>query len=335
MRNSSVCRQRGHTGRSGVTLIELVVVIAIVGMLVSLLLPALMSSREVARASTCRSRLKQIGLALHNYEGTHRSFPPLTIGLTVTAGGGFAAQDFSAYGRLLPYINQSPVYRRINWSSSGTTLKALFSGELPRLAELTCPSDPNLGPTSASFAFSMGATPEPYPPWDPIPESLKRLVGAFEAGPSCLRTSDFRDGLSNTVGMSEIRNGSEGAYDSTRDVALNGAWGATVASLFPANWIGFCGSVSPPVSNFYSERGRVWLIYKGLLYDHILPPNPQLIDCAWQADRGLLSARSYHIGEVHGLVMDGSARSFSNNISTPVWWAVGTRMGAETSSLDF
>ncbi|MDB5387237.1 MAG: hypothetical protein JWM11_2883, partial [Planctomycetaceae bacterium] len=101
----------------GFTLIELLVVIAIIAVLIALLLPAVQQAREAARRTQCRSALKQIGLALHNYHDNTGVLPPGWIGVNATGqpfvdggnGWGWAA-------RILPQMDQAPLFQALNFS---------------------------------------------------------------------------------------------------------------------------------------------------------------------------------------------------------------------------
>src|SRR3979409_2681697 len=99
------------------TLIELLVVIAIIAVLIALLLPAVQQAREAARRSQCKNNLKQLGLAMHNYEGANGCFPP-NDGILNTP-----AWDTNGKGthlvQLLPFRDQAPLYNALNFANLG------------------------------------------------------------------------------------------------------------------------------------------------------------------------------------------------------------------------
>ena len=111
-------RVSGHSparkDREGFTLIELLVVIAIIAILVSLLLPAVQQARESARRTQCKNNLKQLGLAVHNFEGTYRKLPPGQIFNVVAYSDLPQMNNMTLIGTmayLLPYIEQEAIYR--------------------------------------------------------------------------------------------------------------------------------------------------------------------------------------------------------------------------------
>jgi prepilin-type N-terminal cleavage/methylation domain-containing protein len=110
---------------AGFTLVELLVVIAIIGVMVGLLLPAVQSAREAARRMSCGNNMKQIGLALHNYESTYKKFPAgrLSLGTLVGAGTGNFRPDpqtknVQGLVSILPFIEQQALYDQFNFSGA-------------------------------------------------------------------------------------------------------------------------------------------------------------------------------------------------------------------------
>ena len=174
---------RPRPRRQGFTLIELLVVIAIIAVLIALLLPAVQQAREAARRSQCKNNLKQIGLALHNYHGTHQQFCPGMIysgDLTSTNAGNDGqtyALNHTGWTMLLPFLELGNLYDAWNPNvASGpsldevTTVRGLgtpaYNANLvvtqTPIEILRCPSDPILGPapdvTSGVYAATQAAT---------------------------------------------------------------------------------------------------------------------------------------------------------------------------------
>jgi prepilin-type N-terminal cleavage/methylation domain-containing protein len=137
-------KNRSRSQGGGFTLIELLVVIAIIAILIALLLPAVQAAREAARRAQCVNNLKQIGVALFNYENSIGTFPPgyidlqnnpnFTPDLDMGPGWGWAAQ-------LLPYVEQEPLYNSINFNL-GIRSASNSTAVLTSLSVYQCPSDP-------------------------------------------------------------------------------------------------------------------------------------------------------------------------------------------------
>jgi|SRR5579864_2212293 len=359
---------------SGFTLIELLVVIAIIAVLIALLLPAVQAAREAARRAQCVNNLKQLGLAVHNYESQNQVFPLQSMYP--------ASADVSwgwSYGwplGLLPDLEQSTMYNAFNFSA-GLFGNASGPGPTPgnttvgylQLGTLICPSD--------------GVKQRPAAPWGTtnyvgnmggpgvIAEMTGTIVpnGAFISGWGDAQNfgpigiANIRDGTSNTALFSErligisgsprVRLDSQDAKRAIFNTTVGGGFhtGGAGALTFYQGCRSLPGSTLSGVSgDGYSNRnGYVWVAsYPWHVavnaYNHFGPPNA--ISCqnpateyfgSWLTFVGPSHSAppsSNHPGGVNICFSDGSVRFVKDSVGLQSWWALGTRNGGETVSSD-
>lgn len=326
----------------GFTLVELLVVIAIIGVLVGLLLPAVQAAREAARRMQCANNLKQIGLALHNYESTYRTFPPSYVvmrGTTAPVGG-----QWSALARILPYFEQNNLHGLINFD---LPYSIQVNVATTRIASYLCPSEPNdvvrVNPSTgiprdypANYVFNFGS-------WQ-IYDPRNGTGGDGVFFPNSRTThGNLTDGTSNTLGVSEAKAYTPYLRNTSADPGPNPPSAATFATGLTGD--GCCIGTSLQLNTGHTEWADGLCQQSG--FTTTFGPNAQIpytvagklydIDfVSWREGTTLtrvtyaaLPARSFHVGIVQAALMDGSVRSISSNIDLQVWRALGTRSGGE------
>ena len=323
--------------RSAFTLIELLVVIAIIAVLIALLLPAVQSAREAARRAQCVNNLKQIGLAMANYESS-LSCLPMSMGLDSPGFGYPEPASYSGLSMLLPFMEQTVVFSSLNYSivrldpGNNTAMATAVSSFL-------CPSDPQqqmlpVGQAGENYRPNSGNNIDYVWGWsDPwgFNTSLPPFNGPCYPG-SKTRMAEITDGTSNTAGWSEM-----GLGDMSNAIATEKTdqfWTQTYPSL-PNDAISQCQSFL--VSNLsyqgLSTSGVPWIEGStSAMYNNVNVPDKR--SCIFPPGRIMNTANSYHPGGVNVAFCDGSVRFIKDSVALATWRALGSRNGGEVISSD-
>ncbi len=354
-------RPHSTARRRGFTLIELLVVIAIIAVLVALLLPAVQQARESARRSQCRNNLKQLGLALHNYEESFGMYPPAT-----------GSSSYSPQARLLPYLDQAGLQSLLDFERPLLTgpgfnpvLNPLFAGAAATvIPSFLCPSDP--GPNQ--YTVSMGT------PAVPFVFGANNYMVSNGSGTgtnyddrfptdgivhvnSSVRQRDITDGASNTVFMSEsirgdgsdvtlpagttpplpyrkILNASTGTTGGTGPGYTGSGGGWPSGTIINPN-LNAVLAVGTAWRGLSSGRGGSWIrgLNHSTMTNGYLTPNSNIPDIVIHGV-GFFGPRSMHMGGAHVLLGDGGVRFVSENINASLNIAMHSRNGGETEVLE-
>jgi hypothetical protein len=314
----------------------MLVVIAVIGVLIALLLPAIQAARESARRSTCASNLRQVGLAIQNFENGRGYFPPSYFG----------TGDWSVLALITPYLEQNALFEKMDFNKPYDQIfvngKQLSAHRVPIYQ---CPSEvrPQLR-INGSRSFvpnNYGVNMGTWLVWDPAANNGKGAGGDGVFAP--LRGTNANligDGLSNTLCAAEVR-----TY--TNYYRNSGTPNPVTIPATPADLCVLATGEFKDTGHTEWTDGRVHHIG----FTTVFAPNTN-VQCngktnvdynSWQERKvpnpsnhksyAAITARSHHPGLVQTVMMEGSVHPVMNDIDLNVWRALSTRNGGESAAL--
>ena len=300
--------------RRAFTLIELLVVIAIIAVLVALLLPAVQQAREAARRSACKNNMKQIGLAIHNYESALRVFPPSS-----TSGFGNGVWNYPGSGPtdpkihlhsfaslILPYLDQAAMYNTINYGvSSLDPANRTIASQI--LSVYKCPSYAGGTFFSTDPLYTTKVGFSQFAIRNYVALGARTVVGLSGAIPaegvmfpgSATGFRDITDGPSNTILVAETREANSSVWIDGTSAAVAARWTDLTSPTFAGNTVSINYTPYFPGGIFPNSIGQLY------------------------------GPSSFHVGGAHHLLADGSVRFISQNLNVLTYDGLATRNGGE------
>ncbi len=346
-----------HPNRTGFTLVELLVVIAIIGILIAMLIPAVQMVRSAARRTHCTNNLKQIALAIHNYDDVHRRFPVNQIGPGLGDGNGnFGEGYYSWLVPILPFLEEGPVYYQFNFAySNGDGDSYRMSNTHPnaaaaasRISTYLCPSDDtdydnsimgSANPAPGSYVGNAGWPPlaTGFDGERPTPGQFNGVIPLVHPSNQIswhqekVRFKSLIDGAAYTAMISErlIQTGSSVGAIRNCDSRLQ----SQCILARPETLAEIDQQIRTVAHSHVFESahiGRSWSSgwpLAGQNYFHVKTPNTLTAHYARGFDEGdfILTPSSHHGGGVNFAMADASIHFASNGVDPQVWRAIGSR----------
>jgi prepilin-type N-terminal cleavage/methylation domain-containing protein/prepilin-type processing-associated H-X9-DG protein len=301
--------------RHAFTLVELLVAIAIIGMLIALLLPAVQAARESARRTMCLNNLKQQGLAFHNYASARQeAFPPRVSHM---AGINHGLNQY-----LLPYLEQQAVHDSYDWDFAWNSPENWETIRI-KLPMMLCPSAPE---RQARFKLTDGTEVDlrGLTDYSPTYGLTAAVVTAGLFPPEINRLGVLADGKKPNP-MNLILDGTSHSLMMLEAAGKPMRW--VLGKHLPPNHGGGDGNIGG------GAAGSAWagpftdIGGRGHQFDGISSPGPCMVNCTNQPGAGVYA---FHPGGAHMLFADGSVRLMNQRIAQFVFYSLFTRAGGET-----